>query len=143
MKAEALSKGIPKVYSADCIGGLKQFVNEEHANMHVFREHVDIAGGVVRVPFGVPAAIERAKDLDLTGFLMDFTFKTNKNDLVLGVAGPVGLVTGTDGLPHMRFIPTVFMLSETEDSKAHQICYNLLRDLRHKFGNHRNKYEQN
>ena len=100
--------------------------------MHVFHDDVDIAGGVVRVPFGVPAAIERAKDLDLTGFLMDFTFKTNKNDLVLGVAGPVGLVTGSDGLPHMRFIPTVFMLSEAEDFRAHQLCYQILRDLRHR-----------
>ena len=48
---------------------------------------MNIDGGVVRVPFGVPSAIERAKDLDLTGYLMDFICSTNKNDLVLGVAG--------------------------------------------------------
>ena len=100
--------------------------------MHVFHALVNIAGGVVRVSFGVPGAIERAKYLDLTGFFMDFTFKTNKNDLVLGVAGPVGLVTGSDGYPHMRFIPTVFMLSEAEDARAHQICYQILRDIRHR-----------
>ena len=131
IRTEALRKLKPKIYSADCIGGFKDFLNDHPANMHVFAG-VEISRERVRVPFGIPAAIELAKTTDLTGFLMDFTFKTNQNDLVLGVAGPVGLYVGTDGLPHMRFIPTVFVLSDAEDHVAHQMCYNILRDLRHR-----------
>ena len=40
---------------------------------------------------------------ELTSFLMDFTFKTNVDDLLLGVTGPVGLCT-EESLPHMRLI---------------------------------------
>ena len=48
--------------------------------------------------------------MNLAGVLMDFTFKTNLNDLVLGAVGPFGLCTDKNGLPHMRFLPTVFLL---------------------------------
>ena len=40
---------------------------------------------------------------ELTSFLMDFTFKTNVDDLLLGVTGPVGLWTG-ECLRHIRLI---------------------------------------
>ena len=130
--SKALRKQIPKIYTVDCIGGFKDFLKDHPENMYVFPEAM-ISRDCIRVPFGVPAAIELAKGIDLTGFLMDFTFKTNENDLVLGVIGPVGLWTEKDkGIPHMRFIPAVFMLSEAEDHLAHQMCYNLLCSLPHR-----------
>ena len=131
LTTKAKRKQIPTIYAADCIGGFKDFLNDHPANMHVFAGG-EISRESVRVPFGVPAAIELAKTIQLTGFLMDFTFKINQNDLVLGVIGPVGLWQDKNGIPHMRFLPTVFMLSEAEDHLAHMLCYNILRGLRHR-----------
>ena len=45
--------------------------------------------------------MSEASKADLKSFLMDFTFNTNVEGLLLGVAGPVGLWTG-EQLPHMR-----------------------------------------
>ena len=46
--------------------------------------------------------MDMASESDLKNFLMDFTFNTNVDNLLLGVAGPAGLWT-EESLPHMRF----------------------------------------
>ena len=46
--------------------------------------------------------MDMASESDLRKFLMDFTFNTNVNNLLLGVAAPAGLWT-EEPLPHMRF----------------------------------------
>ena len=63
---------------------------------------------------------------DFTGFLLDFTFKTNEHGLLLGAVGPVGLVQDEiTGEPHMRFFPSIFMLSDAEDNEAHKLLLTL------------------
>ena len=47
--------------------------------------------------------MDMASESTLKNFLMDFTFNTNVEDLLLGVAGPCGLWT-EEQLPHMRFL---------------------------------------
>ena len=84
----------------------------------------------VRIPFAASVAWEQAKNMKLSCFVMDFTFKTNKDGLLLGAAGPVGLRVGRDGLPHMRFFPCLFMLADREDHDAHGRMLKLLLESR-------------
>ena len=58
---------------------------------------------------------------------MDFTFKTNCNGLVLGCSGPVGLDT-SGNRPVMRFLPVFFLLSDSEDDEARQLCLKMYMD---------------
>ena len=38
--------------------------------------------------------------------------------LVLGAIGPIGLKAGSDGKPHLRFCPIVFLLAQSEDEES-------------------------
>ena len=87
--------------------------------MHIFGDKAVCRLKKVRIPFAAPSALHVAARLGLSSLLMDFTFKTNQQGLLLGAVGPVGIHV-LDGLPHMRFMPTVFMISEAEDHEAHQ-----------------------
>jgi hypothetical protein len=126
---KARSKPGVRLYTPFCIDGMQQFLNHPPEGVHIFREHVVITKERLRIPFAVPAALELAKSCGLTSFLMDFTFQTNREGLLLGSAGPVGL--WTEGvLPHMRFVPTIMLVSDAEDANAHALCVRLLRELR-------------
>ena len=65
-------------------------------------------------------------DLQLPCFLMDFTFSTNEEGLLLGAIGPVGLLP-TSSKPQMRFFPVMFVLADAEDEEAHRLCIQLFR----------------
>lgn len=71
----------------------------------------------VMIPFCVPGCEELLQDVELTGFLMDWTYKTNQEGVLLGVIGPVGLVLTTAGWT-MRMLPAYFMLSSSENDRA-------------------------
>ena len=92
-----------------------------------FTDHVILREEQCRISFTAPKAGEMLLKLkDLTGFLLDFTFKTNEHGLLLGAVGPVGLVQDeSTGEPHMRFFPSIFMLSDAEDESAHQLLVSL------------------
>ena len=68
----------------------------------------------MRIPFTTVAALAHAEECELEGMLVDFTFATNVEGLVLGAGGPVGL-RETKQLPHMRFVPHVLLLADGED----------------------------
>ena len=69
---------------------------------------------VVRIPFTTVPALAHAEECELEGMLADFTFATNVDGLVLGACGPVGM-RSTNSLPHLRFVPHVFLLADGED----------------------------
>ena len=68
----------------------------------------------MRISFTTVAALAHAEECQLEGMLVDFTFATNVEGLVLGAGGPVGL-RATNGLPQMRFVPHVLLLADAED----------------------------
>jgi hypothetical protein len=60
---------------------------------------------------------------------MDSTFQTNVDGLLLGAIGPVGLWT-RGKLPHMRFLPAIFMVADAEDIDAMGTLVDLLFQMR-------------
>ena len=68
-------------------------------------------------------------------FLLDFTFKTNQESLLLGAIGPCGLRQTNSG-PHVRFVPVLFMLAEAEDEEAHGLLSRLFLQKAARFGKH-------
>ena len=133
MKNQRKNVAVPgkknKHYSAACLGALEAFLQQPPEGVHIFHAHVVIESTLVRIPFSSELALQHAGSCTLTGFLMDFTFSTNIEGLLLGGAGPVGLRLG-DRLPHMRFVPTVFVLADAEDKEAHTLCMEVLFSLR-------------
>ena len=110
-----------KGYSADCVGVLKEFFANPPEGVHVFPDAWICTNDKVRILFVAKHAGCVVEDLHLQSFLMDFTFKTNKDGMFLGAIGPVGLdVRGT--LPTMRFFPFMFLLADAEDEEAHRLC---------------------
>ena len=69
------------------------------------------------VMFAAERALEAASNLQLNSMLMDFTFNTNRDGLLLGSIGPVGLHT-VETEPNMRFLPVLFVLADAEDEQA-------------------------
>lgn len=120
-----------KHYSAVCVGALERFLQENHDTMHVFHEHTVVSKEEIRIAFCSISALTDVQTSNMQCFVMDFTFNTNVEGLLLGAAGPVGLVIEKEGgLPHMRCFPQVFMLSHAEDEDAHKILLDLLFSLR-------------
>lgn len=80
------------------------------------------------VPFclaGSQKTNEILQDSALPAFLMDVTFQGNRENLVAGSCGPVGLhVSETQG-PSMRFFPVMMMISTSENKFAQQLLMNL------------------
>ena len=120
-------------FTASCIGALQLFIENPPPGVHIFGEHVAISEQVCRILFAVECALEYHESCTLTSFLMDFTFQTNVEGLLLGCAGPVGLFM-TKRLPSMRFAPVIFMLTESEDEDAHLLCATLLKEHRARSG---------
>ena len=88
---------------AVCFGTLREFLQSPLPDVvHVFQDLVVCTPEKIRVPFACQTALNYARKQGLTSFLMDFTFKTNQQGLLLGAIGPVGIHV-LDGLTHMRF----------------------------------------
>jgi hypothetical protein len=82
----------------------------------------------VRICFVVEAAMELTLNLDLHSFVMEFTFKTNREGLLLGCIGNINLWS-RGLLPHMRFLPAVFMIADEEDEEAHAMLLDVFFEL--------------
>ena len=119
-----------KHYSSVCLGALEHFLQFPPDHLRVFQDRCVCEQDCVRLAFAATDALAWFEECELTSFLLDFTFKTNTEGLLLGGAGPVGLYVGKDGLPHMRFVPVVFLLSDAEDEEAHTLALDLLFSLR-------------
>ena len=118
-----------KHYSFVCVGALDHFLRNLPEGIHLFREHVVCNEHCVRIPFATQESLRFAQSCALPCLILDFAFNTNGEGLLLGGAGPVGLRT-RDHLPHMRFVPVVFVLADGEDEAAHRLLLGLLFSLR-------------
>ena len=114
------SKEIP----AQCLATLRDFLAAPPAEITVVVEKVECTSERARIPFYSVAGREKALEIKLPCMLMDFTFKTNREGLLLGAVGPVGLVMDKAG-PSMRFLPVFFMIADAEDTDAHKMLLNL------------------
>ena len=77
---------------AVCLGALRDFLQSPLPDVvHIFHEQVVCTPDKIRVPFACQTALNYAREQGLTSFLMDFTFKTNQQGLLLGAIGPVGI----------------------------------------------------
>ena len=117
-------------FSNVCIGAFKHFLANPPQHVHVFTEYVVCTREEVRIPFTSKLMLRQAATCKLQCCVMDYTFNTNVEGLLLGAAGPVGLNTPDDALPSMRCIPQVFMLSHSEDRPSHTILLDILLKLR-------------
>ena len=111
-------------YSAVCIGAMQHFLQSLPSSIVFFEEKSVLSEKKVRIAFASKQALQLLQECDLTSFLMDFTFSTNVEGLLLGGVGPVGLYlpgaaisssSSSHTLPSMRFVPAIFMLSDAED----------------------------
>jgi len=127
-------KDLPKFVPAFCIGALDLFINSNPDLVHFFHEELENESGRVSIPFATPSAMDKALELELPSFLMDFTFNTNVDGLLLGAICPVGVHVGHDGLPHMKFLLTIFLVSNAEDEDRQRLLVRLFLGLR---GGHR------
>ena len=94
-----------------------------HADVRVLEEHVICSSERVILPFCLKNMdeVDRIwRETEMSSFLLDHTFQTNKEGLLLGAVGPVGLTVSSRG-PSMRFLPVLFMLASSEDSDAHYL----------------------
>ena len=104
-------------YAAECIGTFKLFLENPPDGAHVFSEQVVCTPDRLLIVFASKAAVEQAAVLRLESMLMDLTFSTNKEGLLLGAVWPVGL-TNVASKPTVRFLLQFFVLADAEDEEA-------------------------
>jgi len=117
----------PSHPSAACIANLHDFL--EKCPSHIKVIETSITDKHCRIAFTTVHGQAFAKNTALSGMLCDFTFKTNVEGLLLGAAGPVGLKE-TKLLPHMRWVPTIFLLAHREDTDAKEMLLRLATEQR-------------
>ena len=91
-------------YSVQCRLDLENFAKDPPAGVSVFEEHFICTAERVQLAFelkleGVDAML---KEKQFHSFLMDYTFSTCREGLLLGAIGPVGVQMTRSG-PRMRF----------------------------------------
>ncbi|CAJ1461441.1 unnamed protein product [Effrenium voratum] len=115
--------------SIACLGALRAFVSNPPKDVHCVCED-DRA----LIAFSLKELIdERMQGSNLECFLLDWTFKTNSHGLLLGSVGPVGLVMQKHG-PGMRFLPTIFVLANSEDELSQHLAAQLYLDAAKSWG---------
>eukprot|EP00439_Symbiodinium_sp_Y106_P015109 s6467_g2.t1 len=116
-------------YSVQCRLDLENFAKDPPAGVSVFEEHFICTAERVQLAFelkleGVDAML---KEKQFHSFLMDYTFSTCREGLLLGAIGPVGVQMTRSG-PRMRFFPTHFAVSSKEDANAQRLLFDLFMD---------------
>ena len=100
-----------------CLGDAQRFLEEPPAGIQLLREQSIASGETVSILFTIPGVEDLLGDFQLTGCLLDWTYQTNSDGLLLGCVGPIGLQM-TDQGPSMRLLPVYFALSSTENEDA-------------------------
>ena len=77
----------------------------------------------VRIPFSVSGTHDVFQGCGLPAFLLDFTYKTNRDSLLC--IGAAGLLSQARSLPSVRMIPGFFVLANSEDEAAHIVLLDL------------------
>jgi hypothetical protein len=117
-------------FSSDCMGTVIDYLSNPPREVCILSDDVVCCEDKMRVPFMAPGAIEVCRQINSGSFLMDFTFKTNNAGLLLGAIGPVAL-SFEKTLPHMRFFPAIFLLSDKEDEETQRLAVRTyLREMR-------------
>eukprot|EP00435_Cladocopium_sp_Y103_P038795 s779_g10.t1 len=111
-------------YSVDCLGALRKFVQQPPDGVSIYTDQTTISEEQVRIAFECPAMDAFLDGCQLSSFLMDFTFQTNVDNLLLGACGPAGLRMEKSG-PSLRFVPMIYLLAEAEDFEAHRLLLDL------------------
>ena len=123
-------------YSVECLGEVQEFISNPPADVRVLEEHVICSSERVILPFCLKNMdeVDRIwRETEMSSFLLDYTFQTNKEGLLLGAVGPVGLTVSSRG-PSMRFLPVLFMLASSEDSDAQKRLLFLFLEKSHDLG---------
>ena len=110
--------------SCECIGQFEDWLKKDLKPAIILNEDpgFTVKPDKLRVPFTIALAEVVVAQLRSPWFLMDFTFETNVDGIVIGSCGPVALHPDpTTGEPSMRYCPAVFLACETEDQEAHQL----------------------
>ena len=112
-------------FSTDCLAELQKFLADPPACIRIIQEHVVCTKKEVCIPFVCPCTHAILQDSGLHSFVMDFTYKTNRDGLLLGCIGPLGLLQLKNSLPSVRMVPAVFCLSSAENEAAHVLLLDL------------------
>ena len=113
-------------FSTDCLAELQKFLADPPACIRIIQEHVVCMKKDVCIPFVCPSTHAiLLQDSGLHSFVMDFTYKTNRDGLLLGCIGPLGLLQLKNSLPSVRMVPAVFCLSSAENEAAHVLLLDL------------------
>lgn len=68
----------------DCVGEMQKFIDAPLSGVNLLREHAlcNAESEEVFLHFPVPAADQILENCNLTGFLVDFTYQTNRDGLL-------------------------------------------------------------
>ena len=120
-KRNSATKGIVR-YDARFIGTMRRFCAKPPAPIEVDRERLQLDDDVTRVAFWnhkfLAAELDRVEAFGQVKLVLDGTYKTNAQRLVLLGIGAVHLVVDGDRV-HNRLVPMMFMLAHTEDTDAY------------------------
>jgi len=125
VKNQRPSSTAEHTYSTDCLEQLRKFVSAPPECIRMYGDHVVCSESEICIPFSCPSTHDILQDSGLTSFLLDFTYKTNREGLLLGCIGAVGMLPNDKGLPSVRMIPAFFVLSNAENEQAHTVLLRL------------------
>ena len=107
-------------YDGKFVDTMKAFCNNPPEGIKVWQEESVVEEKTIRIAFSVPDLTAKAVDLQKSGdvfWLMDGTFNTNFQGLVLIGLGPAGIGIERN-LPTMKALPYSFVLANAEDAEA-------------------------
>lgn len=107
---------------ADCVGSLQEFLKSPPPNMIVWDDAVCCADKI-QIGFHSALALERLQSMNISSFVMDFTFSLGQQNLCLGGVGPVALRLDKRGVPSMRMMPVFFILARSEDQDGQKALF--------------------
>ena len=125
------------VVPVESLDELRKFVANPPKGVCFLDEHMVVSEEKIVIPFCLKDSEKTnqiLQDSELAAFLMDFTFQVNKEGLVVGSAGPVGLRVSETRAPVMSFLPVILMISTKEDQCAQQLLMNLWLERCHDLG---------
>lgn len=107
---------------ADCIHSLQEFLRSPPENIFVWEQPI-CGADKIQIGFSSKLAMERLSSCNLDSFVMDFTFQVGKQGLSLGGIGPLGLKLDNKSCPRMRMMPSMFMLTRSEDQDGQKALF--------------------
>ena len=115
----------PKRYEGKFIETMKAFVSNPPAGIKIWKERAVVETERVMIPFVVEKLAAKAKSFQSSCgdlfYLMDGTFGTNVQDLVLLACGPAGVGVSQGDDPHMKCIPFSMCISDAEHQDACEV----------------------